>query len=208
MKVLNIKISALPPENNSFWMKLLLYLCIPFLLIFGILLLIGWGIYSGISSIISAVKEDFFGIKDKTNVKTSKNILFENEQFKLKKEDYLPDKNSQEYKIFDDFCAKSNKHLDNDGYIFYKLTDEKSATDLNGAIISEFQEDIGNYILLQNLILEDNQLKNQLISFNKNTRKITVLADIKDFFWLEFDSETKTINGYNHKEQIEIAISE
>jgi len=89
LKVLNIKISALPPENNSFWMKLLFYLCIPFLLIFGILLLIGWGIYSGISSIISAVKEDFFGIKDKTNIKTSKNILFENEQFKLKKEDYL-----------------------------------------------------------------------------------------------------------------------
>jgi len=85
LKVLNIKISALPPENNSFWMKLLFYLCIPFLLIFGILLLIGWGIYSGISSIISAVKEDFFGIKDKTNIKTSKNILFENEQFKLKK---------------------------------------------------------------------------------------------------------------------------
>ena len=189
-------------------MKLLFCLCIPFLFIFVILLLIGWEIYSGISSIISAVKEDFFGIKDKTNIKTSKNILFENEQFKLKKEDYLPDKNSQEYKIFDDFCAKSNKHLDDDGYIFYKLTDEKSATDLNGAIISEFQEDIGNYILLQNLILEDNQLKNQLISFNKNTRKITVLADIKDFFWLEFDSETKTINGYNNKEQIEIAISE
>ena len=87
-------------------------------------------------------------------------------------------------------------------------TDEKSATDLNGAIISEFQEDIGDYILLQNLILEDNQLKNQLISFNKNTGKITVLADIKDFFWLEFDSETKTINGYNNKEQIEITISE
>ena len=207
MKVLNIKISALPPENNSFWMKLLLYLCIPFLLIFGILFLIGWGIYSGINSIISAVKEDFFGIKDKTNIKASKNILFENEQFKLKKEDYLPDENSQEYKIFDDFCAQSNEYLD-DGYIFYKLTDEKSATDLNGAIISEFQEDIGNYILLQNLILEDNQLKNQLISFNKNTGKITVLADIKDFFWLEFDSETKTINGYNNKEQIEIAISE
>ena len=175
--------------------------------IFGILLLIGWGIYSGISSIISAVKEDFFGIKDKTNIKTSKNILFENEQFKLKKEDYLPDENSQEYKIFDDFCAKSNEYLD-DGYIFYKLTDEKSATDLNGAIISEFQEDIDNYILLQNLILEDNQLKNQLISFDKNTGKITVLADIKDFFWLDFDSETKTINGYNNKEQIEIAISE
>jgi len=56
--------------------------------------------------------------------------------------------------------------------------------------------------------LEDNQLKNQLISFNKNTGKITVLADIKDFFWLEFDSETKTINSYNNKEQIEIAISE
>ena len=207
MKILNIKISALPPENNSFWMKLLLYLCIPFLLIFGILLLIGWGIYSGISSIISAVKEDFFRIKDKTNIKISKNILFENEQFKLKKEDYLPDENSQEYKIFDDFCAKSNEYLD-DGYVFYKLTDEKSATDLNGAIISEFQEDIGNYILLQNLILEDNQLKNQLISFDKNTGKITVLADIKDFFWLDFDSETKTINGYNNKEQIEIAISE
>ena len=188
-------------------MKLLLYLCIPFLLIFGILLLIGWGIYSGISSIISAAKEDFFGIKDKTNIKTSKNILFENEQFKLKKEDYLPDENSQEYKIFDDFCAKSNEYLD-DGYLFYKLTDKKSATDLNGAIISEFQEDIDNYILLQNLILEDNQLKNQLISFNKNTGKITVLADIKDFFWLDFDSETKTINGYNNKEQIEIAISE
>ena len=207
MKVLNIKFSALPPENNSFWMKLLLYLCIPFLLIFGILLLIGWGIYSGISSIISAVKEDFLGIKDKTNIKTSKNILFENEQFKLKKEDYLPDENSQEYKIFNDFCAKSNEYLD-DGYIFYKLTDEKSATDLNGAIISEFQEDIGNYILLQNLILEDNQLKNQLISFDKKTGKITVLADIKDFFWLDFDSETKTINGYNNKEQIEITISE
>ena len=207
MKVLNIKISALPPENNSFWMKLLLYLCIPFLLIFVILLLIGWGIYSGISSIISAVKEDFFGIKDNTNIKTSKNILFENEQFKLKKEDYLPDENSQEYKIFDDFCAKSNEYLD-DGYLFYKLTDEKSATDLNGAIISEFQEDIDNYILLQNLILEDNQLKNQLISFNKNTGKITVLTDIKDFFWLDFDSETKIINGYNNKEQIEIAISE
>ena len=203
MKILNIKISALPPENNSFWMKLLLFLCIPFLFIFGILLLIGWGIYSGISSIISAVKEDFFGIKDKTNIKTSKNILFENEQFKLKKEDYLPDENSQEYKIFDDFCAKSNEYLD-DGY----LLDEKSATDLNGAIISEFQEDIGNYILLQNLILEDNQLKNQLISFNKNTGKITVLTDIKDFFWLDFDSETKTINGYNNEEQIEIAISE
>jgi len=107
MKILNIKISALPPENNSFWMKLLLHLCVPFLFIFGILLLIGWGIYSGISSIISAVKEDFFGIKDKTNIKTSKNILFENEQFKLKKEDYLPDENSQEYKIFDDFCTKS-----------------------------------------------------------------------------------------------------
>ena len=91
---------------------------------------------------------------------------------------------------------------------FYKLTDEKSATDLNGAIISEFQEDIDNYILLQNLILEDNQLKNQLISFNKNTGKITVLADIKDFFWLDFDSETKIINGYNNNEQIEIAISE
>ena len=207
MKVLNIKISALPPENNSFWMKLLLYLCIPFLFIFGILLLIGLGIYSGINSIISAVKEDFFGIKDKTNIKTSKNILFENEQFKLKKEDYLPDENSQEYKIFNDFCAKSNEYL-NDGYLFYKLTDEKSATDLNGAIISEFQEDIGNYILLQNLILEDNQLKNQLISFDKYTGKITVLADIKDFFWLEFDSETKTINGYNNKEQIEITISE
>ena len=86
MKVLNIKISALPPENNSFWMRLLLYLCVPFLFIFGILLLIGWRIYSGINSIISAVKEDFFGIKDKTNIKTSKNILFENEQFKLKKE--------------------------------------------------------------------------------------------------------------------------
>lgn len=207
MKVLNIKISALPPENNSFWMRLLFYLCIPFLFIFGILLLIGWGIYSGISSIISAVKEDFFGIKDKTNIKISKNILFENEQFKLKKEDYLPDENSQEYKIFDDFCVKSNEYLD-DGYIFYKLTDEKSATDLNGAIISEFQENIGNYILLQNLILEDNQLKNQLISFDKNTGKMRVLADIKDFFWLEFDSETKTINGYNNKEQIEIAISE
>ena len=53
-----------------------------------------------------------------------------------------------------------------------------------------------------------NQLKNQLISFNKNTGKITVLADIKDFFWLDFDSETKTINGYNNKEQIEIAILE
>ena len=159
--------------------------------------MIGWGIYSGISSIISAVKEDFFGIKDKTNIKTSKNILFENEQFKLKKEDYLPDENSQEYKIFDDFCAKSNEYLD-----------EKSATDLNEAIISEFQEDVGNYILLQNLILEDNQLKNQLISFNKNTGKITVLADIKDFFWLDFDSETKIINGYNNNEQIEIAISE
>ena len=117
MKVLNIKISALPPENNSFWMRLLFYLCIPFLFIFGILLLIRWGIYSGISSIISAVKEDFFGIKDKTNIKISKNILFENEQFKLKKEDYLPDENSQEYKIFDDFCAKSNEYLD-DGYIF------------------------------------------------------------------------------------------
>jgi hypothetical protein len=207
LKVLNIKISALPPENNSFWMRLLFYLCIPFLFIFGILLLIGWGIYSGISSIISAVKEDFFGIKDKTNIKISKNILFENEQFKLKKEDYLPDENSQEYKIFDDFCVKSNEYLD-DGYIFYKLTDEKSATDLNGAIISEFQENIGNYILLQNLILEDNQLKNQLISFDKNTGKMRVLADIKDFFWLEFDSETKTINGYNNKEQIEIAISE
>ena len=207
MKVLNIKISALPPENNSFWMKLLLYLCIPFLFIFGILLLIGWGIYSGISSIISAVKEDFFGIKDKTNIKPSKNILFENEHFTLKKEDYLPDENSKEYKIFDDFCVKSNEYLD-DGYLFYKLTDEKSATELNGAIISEFQEDIGNYILLQNLILEDNQLKNQLISFDKNTGKITVLADIKDFFWLDFDSETKTINGYNNKEQIEIAISE
>jgi len=135
-------------------------------------------------------------------------LIIENEQFKLKKEDYLPDENSQEYKIFDDFCAKSNEHLDDDGYIFYKLTDEKSATDLNGAIISEFQEDIGNYILLQNLILEDNQLKNQLISFNKNTGKIKVLADIKDFFWLDFDSETKTINGYNNKEQIEITISE
>ena len=190
-------------------MKLLLYLCIPFLFIFGILLLIGWGIYSGISSIISAVKEDFFGIKDKTNIKTSKNILFENEQFKLKKEDYFPDENSQDYKIFNDFCAKLNEHFnDNDGYIFYKLTDEKSATDLNGAIISEFQEDIGNYILLQSLILEDNQLKNQLISFDKNTGKIMVLADIKDFFWLDFDSETKIINGYNNKEQIEIAISE
>ena len=188
-------------------MKLLLYLCIPFLLIFGILLLIGWGIYSGISSIISAVKEDFFGIKDKTNIKTSKNILFENEQFKLKKEDYFPDENSQEYKIFDDFCAKSNEYLD-DGYLFYKLTDKKSATDLNRAIISEFQEDLGDYILLQNLILEDNQLKNQLISFDKNTGKITVLTDIKDFFWLDFDSETKIINGYNNKEQIEIAISE
>ena len=56
--------------------------------------------------------------------------------------------------------------------------------------------------------MEDNQLKNQLISFNKNTGKITVLADIKDFFWLDFDSETKTINGYNNKEQIEITISE
>ena len=188
-------------------MKLLLFLCIPFLLIFVILLLIGWGIYSGISSIISAVKEDFFGIKDKTNIKTSKNILFENEQFKLKKEDYLPDENSQEYKIFNDFCAKSNEYLDDD-YIFYKLTDEKSATDLNGAIISEFQEDIGNYILLQNLILEDNRLKNQLISFDKNTGKITVLTDIKDFFWLDFDSETKIINGYNNEEQIKIAISE
>jgi len=207
LTVLNIKISALPPENNSFWMKLLLYLCTPFLFIFVILLLIGWGIYSGISSIISAVKEDFFGIKGKTNIKTSKNILFENEQFKLKKEDYLPDENSQEYKIFNDFCAKSNEYLD-DGYLFYKLTDKKSATDLNGAIISEFQEDIGNYILLQNLILEDNQLKNQLISFNKNTGKITVLTDIKDFFWLDFDSETKIINGYNNEEQIEIAISE
>ena len=181
MKVLNIKFSALPPENNSFWMKLLLYLCIPFLLIFGILLLIGWGIYSGISSIISAVKEDFFGIKDKTNIKTSKNILFENEQFKLKKEDYLPDENSQEYKIFNDFCAKSNEYLD-DGYIFYKLTDEKSATDLNGAIISEFQEDIGNYILLQNLILEDNQLKNQLISFNKTLGKSRFWLTSKTFF--------------------------
>jgi hypothetical protein len=207
LKVLNIKISALSPENNSFWMKLLFCLCIPFLFIFVILLLIGWEIYSGISSIISAVKEDFFGIKDKTNIKTSKNILFENEQFKLKKEDYLPDENSQEYKIFNDFCAKSNEYLD-DGYLFYKLTDKKSATDLNGAIISEFQEDIGNYILLQNLILEDNQLKNQLISFNKNTGKITVLTDIKDFFWLDFDSETKIINGYNNEEQIEIAISE
>ena len=207
MKVLNIKISALSPENNSFWMKLLFCLCIPFLFIFVILLLIGWEIYSGISSIISAVKEDFFGIKDKTNIKTSKNILFENEQFKLKKEDYLPDENSQEYKIFNDFCVKSNEYLDDD-YIFYKLTDEKSATDLNGAIISEFQEDIGNYILLQNLILEDNRLKNQLISFDKNTGKITVLTDIKDFFWLDFDSETKIINGYNNKEQIEIAISE
>lgn len=206
MKVLNIKISTLPPENNSFWMKLLLYLCVPFLFIFGILLLIGWGIYSGINSIISAVKEDFFGIKGKTNIKTSKNILFENEHFKLKKEDYLPDENSQEYKIFNDFCVKSNEYLD-DGYLFYKLTDEKSATELNGAIISEFQEDIGNYILLQNLILEDNQLKNQLISFDKDTGKITVLADIKDFFWLEFDSETKTINGYNNKEQIEILLS-
>ncbi len=207
MKVLNIKISALSPENNSFWMKLLFCLCIPFLFIFVILLLIGWEIYSGISSIISAVKEDFFGIKDKTNIKTSKNILFENEQFKLKKEDYLPDENSQEYKIFNDFCVKSNEYLDDD-YIFYKLTDEKSATDLNGAIISEFQEDIGNYILLQNLILEDNRLKNQLISFDKNTGKITVLTDIKNFFWLDFDSETKIINGYNNKEQIEIAISE
>ena len=76
MKVLNIKISALPPENNSFWMKLLLYLCIPFLFIFGILLLIGWGIYSGISSIISAVKEDFFGIKDKTNIKKPAKIFY------------------------------------------------------------------------------------------------------------------------------------
>ena len=85
MKVLNIKIFPLPTGKDSFWMKLLFYLCIPFLLIFVILLLIGWGIYSGISSIISAVKEDFFGIKDKTNIKTSKNILFENEQFKLKK---------------------------------------------------------------------------------------------------------------------------
>ena len=56
--------------------------------------------------------------------------------------------------------------------------------------------------------MEDNRLKNQLISFNKNTGKMRVLADIKDFFWLEFDSETKTINGYNNKEQIEIAISE
>ena len=188
-------------------MKLLFCLCIPFLFIFVILLLIGWEIYSGISSIISAVKEDFFGNKDKTNIKTSKNILFENEQFKLKKEDYLPDENSQEYKIFNDFCVKSNEYLDDD-YIFYKLTDEKSATDLNGAIISEFQEDIGNYILLQNLILEDNRLKNQLISFDKNTGKITVLTDIKNFFWLDFDSETKIINGYNNKEQIEIAISE
>ena len=149
--------------------------------------MIGWEIYSGISSIISAVKEDFFGIKDKTNIKTSKNILFENEQFKLKKEDYLPDENSQEYKIFNDFCVKSNEHFnDDDGYIFYKLTDEKSATDLNGAIISEFQEDIGNYILLQNLILEDSQLKNQLISFNKNTGKIKVLADIKELFLVRF----------------------
>ena len=162
-------------------MKLILYLCIPFLLIFGILFLIGWGIYSGINSIISAVKEDFFGIKDKTNIKTSKNILFENEQFKLKKEDYLPDENSQEYKIFNDFCAKSNEYLD-DGYIFYKLTDKKSATDLNGAIISEFQEDIGNYILLQNLILEDNQLKNQLISFNKTLGKSRFWLILKTFF--------------------------
>ena len=129
-------------------MKLLLFLCIPFLFIFAILLLIGWGIYSGISSIISAVKEDLRIISG----------IVQN-GFKLKKEDYLPDENSQEYKIFDDFCAKSNEYLD-DGYIFYKLTDEKSATDLNGAIISEFQEDVGNYILLQNLILEDNQLKN------------------------------------------------
>jgi hypothetical protein len=56
--------------------------------------------------------------------------------------------------------------------------------------------------------LEDNRLKNQLISFNKNTGKITVLTDIKDFFWLDFDSETKIINGYNNEEQIEIAISE
>jgi len=206
MKVLNIKIFPLPTGKDSFWMKLLFYLCIPFLLIFVILLLIGWGIYSGISSIISAVKEDFFGIKDKTNIKTSKNILFENEQFKLKKEDYLPDENSQEYKIFDDFCAKSNEYLDDD-YLFYRLTDEKSATELNGAIISEFQEYVGNYILLQNLILEDNQLKNQLISFNKNTGKITVLADIKDFFWLEYDSKTKTIKGYTNKEQIEILLS-
>ena len=85
MKVLNIKISALPPENNSFWKKLLFLSVFPFLFIFGILLLIGWGVYSGISSIISAVKEDFFGIKDKTNIKTGKNTLFENEQFKLKK---------------------------------------------------------------------------------------------------------------------------
>jgi len=53
-------------------MKLLLYLCIPFLLIFVILLLIGWGIYSGISSIISAVKEDFFRIKDKQILKSAK----------------------------------------------------------------------------------------------------------------------------------------
>ena len=181
MKILNIKISALPPENNSFWMKLLLHLCVPFLFIFGILLLIGWGIYSGISSIISAVKEDFFGIKGKTNIKTSKNILFENEQFKLKKEDYLPDENSQEYKIFDDFCAKSNEHLDDDGYIFYKLTDEKSATDLNGAIIGEFQEDIGNYILLQNLILEDNQLKNQLYLSIKTLGKSRFWLILKTF---------------------------
>ena len=180
MKVLNIKISALPPENNSFWMKLLLYLCIPFLFIFGILLLIGWGIYSGISSIISAVKEDFFGIKDKTNIKTSKNILFENEHFKLKKEDYLPDENSQEYKIFNDFCVKSNEYLD-DGYLFYKLTDEKSTTDLNGAIISEFQEDIGNYILLQNLILEDNQLKNQLYLSIKTLGKSRFWLILKTF---------------------------
>ena len=161
-------------------MKLLLFLCIPFLLIFVILLLIGWGIYSGISSIISAVKEDFFGIKDKTNIKTSKNILFENEQFKLKKEDYLPDENSQEYKIFDDFCTKSNEYLD-DGYIFYKLTDKKSATDLNGAIISEFQEDIGNYILLQNLILEDNQLKNQLYLSIKTLGKSRFWLILKTF---------------------------
>ena len=180
MKILNIKISALPPENNSFWMKLLLHLCVPFLFIFGILLLIGWGIYSGISSIISAVKEDFFGIKDKTNIKTSKNILFENEHFKLKKEDYLPDENSQEYKIFNDFCVKSNEYLD-DGYLFYKLTDEKSTTDLNGAIISEFQEDIGNYILLQNLILEDNQLKNQLYLSIKTLGKSRFWLILKTF---------------------------
>ena len=207
MKILNIKISALPPENNSFWMKLLLFLCIPFLFIFGILLLIGWGIYSGISSIISAVKEDFFGIKDKTNIKTSKNILFENEQFKLKKKTISLMKTAKNIKFSMIFVPNQTNILMMAIY-FYKLTDEKSATDLNGAIISEFQEDIDNYILLQNLILEDNRLKNQLISFNKNTGKITVLADIKDFFWLDFDSETKTINGYNNKEQIEIAISE